>query len=218
MTITVSPLYSSEDQLSIHRALLYAEHHAGTLPTATQENYPITQDLLNTTAELLMQLPARSEVVIAAILSTLPFPDIEREFGFDIARISSAVHETRRLNHITKNHPEDLRRELHHAFLDTIKDPRAALIKLAERLIESRDLADLEPQQQNDHAEETMRVYVPLARQMNLGLIERELSAIALTILPKWDYPRAQADSIIYEQEIAAKGYHQNQLEQCLLS
>lgn len=220
MDFAIPLFYTSEDQLVIRRALHLAERkHAHQLRKSGEPYivHPVG------VAEILMDLPAKPDVVAAGLLHDVledtdtNFEDIEKEFGFDIAKIVNAVSHTKRLERITKNHPEDKRRELHHSFLDTIKDIRPAVVKLADRLHNCRTIGFLEPTKQHEIAEETLLMYVPLARQIGLPGLERELAAICLDVLPKWDYQRVQLDAVKYEREIIAKGYHQNKLDLCLL-
>lgn len=218
--LSIPSFYSAEDQLLIRRAFARAKAcHAEQL-RASGEPY-IVHPL--GVAEILMELPAKADVVAAGLLHDViedtgeSFKEIEAEFGFELAKIVNAVSHTKRLERIQKNHPEDRRRELHHTFLDTIKDIKSAIVKIADRLNNCRTLEYLPPDKQHAIAQETLEMYVPLARQVGLSLIERELAAICLDVLPKWDYQRAQGESIKYEAEIIAKGYHQNKLDQCLL-
>lgn len=208
MQLSIPPFYSTEDQLLIRRAW---QHELREQDAAIALRNELT-------AELLLQLPARAEVVAASLLadSVERFPDLEKEFGFEIARIAHAVSQSHRLGRIL--HGEDSRRrELHHEFLDTIKDPRAATIKVAERLILLRNAADWPAMEQHELAEEALKMYLPLARQLGFPELEREIAALTLDILPKWDYQRGQLDSLKYEAEILGKAYHQNKLDQILL-
>jgi len=220
MDFVIPPFYSPEDQILIRRALAHARQAHDGQERASGEPYEIHPIAV---ANILMQLPAKVEVVAAGLLhdvledSDESFKDLEKSFGFEIAKIVNAVTHTKKLTRITKDHEEEKRKDLHHQFLDTIKDPRSALVKLADRLHNTRTLEHLDRYKQMEIAEETMLMYVPLARQIGLSMIERELEAICLDILPKWDYQRAQGDSAKYEQEIIGKGYHQNKLDDCLM-
>jgi len=220
MDFIIPPFYSPEEQILIRRALAHAkEKHAGQM-RQSGENYIIHPIAV---AGVLMQLPAKAEVVATGLLhdvledSDESFKELEKIFGFEIAKLVNAVTRTKSLERLAKDHPNEKRKELHHEFLDTIKDPRSAVVKLADRLHNCRTLEHLNNYKQMEIAEETMRMYIPLARQIGLSMIERELAAICLNILPKWDYQRAQGDSIVYEQEIINKGYHQNKLDECLM-
>jgi len=174
-------------------------------------------------ADTLMQLSAKPEVIAAGLLHDVledtdeNFKILEHDFDFELAKIVNAVTQSKKMERIKKNHPAEKRRLLHHQFLDTIKDIRSALVKLADRLDNCRTLEYLPAEKQHEIAEETLKMYVPLARQAGFDLISRELESICLDILPKWDFQRAQTESLIFEQEIAEKGYHQNKLDECLI-
>lgn len=204
----------------MHKALAAAEAAHGDQKRVSGEPY-IVHPLA--VAEILMELPARVEVVCAGLLhdtledTDLTYKDLEEAWDTEIARLVNAVTKTKHLERVSKTDPDEKRKAIHHQFLDTIKDPRAALIKLADRLHNCRTIAPLTPERQHAMAEETLKMYVPLARQMGLTLWERELGLICLDVLPKWDYQAGLTASTRYEAEIASKGYHQNKLDLCLL-
>lgn len=220
MDFFIPPFYSPDEQLTIRRAWNHARAKHDGQTRASGEPY-ITHPMA--VAEILMSLPARADVVAAGLLHDVledtseSFVTLEKEFGFEIAKTVNAVTHTKRLERIGKDAADEKRRELHHAFLDTIKDIRPAVVKVADRLHNCRTLEFLDRYRQMDIAEETMRMYVPLARQIGLSNIERELAAICLEVLPKWDYQRAQIESQVYEREIIDRGYHQNKLDECLM-
>lgn len=220
MDFIIPPAYSTEDQLLIRRAYDHARKKHSAEKRESGEPYIVHPMAV---AEILMQLPAKAEVVAVGLLHDVlentdeSFAELKEVFGFEVAKLVNVVTKTKRLERIRKDHPEDERKILHHQFLDTIKDIRSAVVKVADRLHNCRTLEHLPPQKQFEIAEETVKLYVPLARQIGLSLIERELAVICLDILPKWDYQAATAESFKYEQEIVIKGYHQNKLDLCLL-
>jgi GTP pyrophosphokinase len=220
MDLSIPPLYDTEAKILIHRARAAAEKAHNGQTRVSGEPYVVHPIA---TAEILMELPARTEVVCVGLLhdvledTPVGYIELETEWGSEIARLTNAVTKTKKLERVDKNDADEKRKAVHHQFLDTIKDPRAALVKLADRLHNCRTLAPLPAERQHALAEETLKMYVPLARQMGLALWERELAMICLDVLPKWDYQAALALSTRYEAEIAGKGYHQNKLDLCLL-
>lgn len=67
------------------------------------------------------------------------------------------------------------------------RDPRVLVLKLADRLHNMRTLRFLPPKQQTLKAKETLEVFAPLAHQLGIATIRRELDDLATGVLhPGW--------------------------------
>ena len=216
----IPPFYSSDDQLIIRRAHAHATTKHQGQNRIGGDPYIVHPESV---AKVLMDLPAKAEVVAAGFLHDVledtdeTFKGMVSLFGFDIAKIVNAVTKTKKLERIKKAHPDEKRKLLHHQFLDTIKDVRAAVVKVADRLHNCRTFEVFSHEKQVEIANETIRMYIPLARQIGLNAIELELSSLCLDVLTKEEYQIAVKESSKYEDEILIKGYHQNKLDLCLL-
>jgi len=145
----------------------------------------------------------------------LKFIDLEESFSFDVAKIVNEVTMVSSLDIHPHHDKEELKRKyLHHLFLDTIKDVRAALVRLADRLHNMRTLDHLKPDRQFHNAQETLKLYVPLARQIGLSQIEQEYVQLCEKFLTKDQYKEALELSVKYEEEIIDRNYHQDKVEE----
>jgi GTP pyrophosphokinase len=83
-------------------------------------------------------------------------------------------------------HEENLRRLL----LGIAEDVRVVLVVLAERLHLMRCIKDLEPKRRAKIAQDTQRVYAPLANRLGIGQVKWELEDLALRYLDPDEYLR----------------------------
>ena len=83
-------------------------------------------------------------------------------------------------------HEENLRRLL----LGIAEDVRVVLVVLAERLHLMRSIKDLDPVRRAKIAQDTQRVYAPLANRLGIGQVKWELEDLALRYLDPDEYLR----------------------------
>lgn len=70
--------------------------------------------------------------------------------------------------------------------LSMLDDPRTVLIKLAERLIEMRQIREFEIDYQHNFAQQTLEIFAPLANRLGIGRLKWELEDLSLrTLEPK---------------------------------
>lgn len=72
--------------------------------------------------------------------------------------------------------------------LSMLDDPRTVLIKLAERLIEIRQIRDFEIDYQRYFAQQTLEIFAPLANRLGIGRLKWELEDLALRTLEPETY------------------------------
>lgn len=148
------------------------------------------------TADILGKLKMDAATVIAALLSDLPLEDdfqeqqLEADFSAEVitlvlgvARISQLSGETALGN---ERQDENLRRML----LSFSSDVRVILLVLAKRLQLMRLLSNLPEAEQTTIANETQRIYGPLANRLGIWQIKWELEDLALRYGQADDYRR----------------------------
>ncbi|QQR54438.1 bifunctional (p)ppGpp synthetase/guanosine-3',5'-bis(diphosphate) 3'-pyrophosphohydrolase [Candidatus Peregrinibacteria bacterium] len=155
-------------------------------------------------AIILAKLRADEESLIAALLHDVPedtdytFKDIETRFGRSVRNLVQAVT---KLSKVHYHHSMDARQvdSLRRVFLETAKDVRVALIKLADRLHNMRTLRYLRPDKQQRIAKETLEVFAPLANLYGIFQVRRELEDLCFKVLQPEEYGRIE--SFVMEHE-----------------
>lgn len=127
--------------------------------------------------------------IIAALLhdvvedTPVTIEEVEAEFGLEVALLVKGL---------TKVEDAELSREAlkeetyRNQILVAIKDIRVLCLKLWDRIDNLRTIDALKPQKQALIAEETRKVYIPLARHLGMGEVADELETLSLSVL----YPR----------------------------
>lgn len=104
-------------------------------------------------------------------------PSIREEFGNDIFNIVEG------LNKISQIHPKDTRLEADNykrLIISYSKDPRVAIIKIADRLETMRNLDMFGKADRERRSLETLLLYLPIAHQLGLYNIKSEMESIYL--------------------------------------
>jgi (p)ppGpp synthase/HD superfamily hydrolase len=70
------------------------------------------------------------------------------------------------------------------------EEERVIIVKLADRLHNMRTLSSMKPQKQRRIAEETLQVFVPLAKLLGMYRVKDELEALAF----RWSDPESHAE------------------------
>lgn len=127
--------------------------------------------------------------IIAALLhdvvedTPVSIEEVEQQFGTEVALLVKGL---------TKVEDSELSREAlkeetyRNQILVAIKDIRVLCLKLWDRIDNLRTIDALKPQKQALIADETRKVYIPLARHLGMGKVADELETLALSVL----YPR----------------------------
>jgi GTP pyrophosphokinase len=155
------------------------------------------------TADILFNLRMDADTLCAALLNGclerqgLSEDAIAERFGAGIARMVADLGRIGMLTGVARviaekdqhQHEENLRRLL----LGIAEDVRVVLVVLAERLQLMRMAKGLERSRQLALAEDTERVYAPLANRLGVWQIKWELEDLALRYLHPHDYKRVAA-------------------------
>ena len=146
-----------------------------------------------TVARILTDLRLDVDTLIAAMVHDVvedtqrTLGEVEQRFGRDVAHMVDGVT---KISGIRAPSREARKAETYRKLVLAIaQDPRTVLIKLADRLHNMRTIGYLDPDRQQDIAQETMDVYAPLAHRFGLAKIKWELEDRAFKVLnPKAYY------------------------------
>ncbi len=157
-------------------------------------------------AFILAELEVDETALVAALLhdtiedgkilhddEALPSPvtpeDLTQRFGAGVTALVHGVTKLRGLHHTREERQaENLRRML----IATSRDIRVILVKLADRLHNMRTLHHLSPADQQRIADETQRIFAPIAHRMGIWKIKWELEDLTLRVLDPDAYREIQ--------------------------
>ncbi|GAQ87841.1 guanosine polyphosphate pyrophosphohydrolase [Klebsormidium nitens] len=142
-------------------------------------------------AEILGQMQMDCETIIAGLLhdtvedtDAVTFESIERQFGAGVRRIVEGETKVSKLGKIQRPKegapPQDVKAEdLRSLFCTMTQEVRIIIVKLADRLHNMRTLSHMPPHKQHYIADETLRVFAPLARLLGMYRIKSELEELS---------------------------------------
>ncbi len=143
-----------------------------------------------TVADILADLGMETEVLVAAILhetegQSISLGELEKRFGRVVARLVDGVIRMEFIDNLnfysSKNQDSSTQREnLRRMLLAMVEDVRVVLIKLADRLHNMRTLGCLPIDKQQQVAQETLDIFVPLANRLGIWQIKWELEDLSL--------------------------------------
>jgi len=149
------------------------------------------------TAFILAELRFDQSTIAAALLMDLPeytaisIEDIQEQFGDKIAGLVSG---TAQLNRISGACLEDEKAEnLRRMFLAAAADVRVVFIKLADQLHKMKTIASFPEEKKRAAAEETLKIFAPLANRLGIWRIKWQLEDLAFSCLEPSQYARLQA-------------------------
>merc|ERR1740130_1545137 len=173
--------YLGHDAPQLEEALLFASSaHAGQRRKSGEPYivHPIE------TATILAELRMDTDTVIAGLLhdtvedTDVSADDIRRKFGNGVANIVEGVTDG------PKGVPDETNQCA--LLLAMSMDWRIVLVKLADRLHNMRTLGAMPREKQIRKAQETMSIFVPLARELGVSQLEEELEMrCAQTLFPQ---------------------------------
>lgn len=170
---------SAEDRARIFKAYDFAARvHAGEMRKSGDPYITHPHAIALSLARLGMDI----DTVVAGILhdtieDTAVTPEeIETEFGKDVRFLVEGVTKLSKLKYRgMERHVESLRRLL----VATAHDMRVIIIKMADRLHNMQTLSALPPDKQKRIAQETLKVYVPIAERLGMGTMKAALEDLA---------------------------------------
>ena len=138
-------------------------------------------------AEIVAEIGLDSDAIAAALLhdcledTDASFEEISRLFGETIAELVEGVTKLTRVQYSTME--EQQMENLRKMFMAMSKDIRVILIKIADRLHNTRTLQSQSPAKQISKSMETMEIYAPLAHRLGMQKIKWELEDVSLQYL-----------------------------------
>jgi GTP pyrophosphokinase len=146
-------------------------------------------------AKLVAELKLGDNSIMAAILhdvldegkKEVTLEELEKEFGVEVALLVDGVSTFRQAAHKFPMHQESV--EYFQKFLlASVDDIRVLLIRLADKVHNSRTIEALPEKQQERFAKRVLHLYSPLAEYAGLGAYKRELDDKAFAILYLQDF------------------------------
>ena len=143
-------------------------------------------------AEIVAEIGLDTDAITAALLhdcledTDASFEEISRMFGETVANLVEGVTKLTRVQYSTME--EQQMENLRKMFMAMSKDIRVILIKIADRLHNTRTLQYQTPAKQISKSMETMEVYAPLANRLGMQKIKWELEDTSLQYLDPEGY------------------------------
>ena len=155
-----------------------------------------------TVSYLLAQMGLDTTAIVAGLLhdvledTSVSAEALQDEFGPEVLRLVDGVTKLGAFKYQEKNmrNLENLQR----VFSATVEDPRVMAIKLCDRLHNMRTNIFHVPERRLRKALETLSLYVPIAKRMGLGRLQRELADLAFSYVDPENYANAQ--TVIQQQ------------------
>ena len=155
-------------------------------------------------AKIVAGLKLDTASIISALLHDIvedtdtPLEEIKEKFGEEIAFIVDGLTKISKHNFNSK---EEAEAENFRKMLVAMgKDFRVILVKLADRLHNMRTLDALRPEKQRRIANETLKIYAPIASRIGLWKIKSELEDLAFKYLYPEEYKKI-VDFIAHSKE-----------------
>ena len=143
-------------------------------------------------AEIVAEIGLDTDAITAALLhdcledTDASFEEISRLFGETVANLVEGVTKLTRVQYSTME--EQQMENLRKMFMAMSKDIRVILIKISDRLHNTRTLQYQTPAKQISKSMETMEIYAPLAHRLGMQKIKWELEDTSLQYLDPEGY------------------------------
>ncbi len=213
MRRTISRCMPGADMALIDRAVDYArEKHKDQI---RKDGSPYIIHPL-AVAEIVAEMGLDTDAILGALLhdciedTDASHDDIARLFGPTVAELVEGVTKLTRVEYSTRE--EQQMENLRKMFMAMSKDIRVILIKIADRLHNTRTMQYQSPEKQISKCQENMDIYAPLAHRLGMQKIKWELEDTSLKYLdPKgyaelMDYLNAhQAEADAFMKAIQSK-------------
>ena len=156
-------------------------------------------------AKILIELGMDSVCLVAALLhdvvedTDVELEKIRKTFGDDVAQLVDGVTKLGLIPLSTKEEQqaENVRKML----LAMAKDVRVIIIKLADRLHNTRTFDSLEESKRREKARETLEVYAPIAHRLGVRTIKEELEDNSLKYIDPVAYDEIEESLSIKREE-----------------
>lgn len=112
--------------------------------------------------------------------------ELEQKFGHEVLELVEGVTKLDKIKFVSSE--DEQAENLRKMFFAMAKDYRVIIIKLADRLHNMRTLDALKPEKQIKIANQTLKIYAPLAGRLGLSFIKCELEDLSMRYLYPDDY------------------------------
>ena len=185
----------------------YADRKAHKISCESPANPYIIHPLA--VAEIVAEIGLDTDAIVAALLhdcledTDASFDEISHMFGQTVAELVEGVTKLTRVQYSTTE--EQQMENLRKMFMAMSKDIRVILIKIADRLHNTRTLQYQTPAKQISKSMETMEIYAPLAHRLGMQKIKWELEDVSLQYLDPEGYQ--QIIDYLHENEASAQNF-----------
>ena len=184
MMLAVQRYAPNADMDLVERAYRYADEKHKNQLRKSGEPYIIHPLAV---AEIVAEMGLDTDAIAAALLhdcledTDASFEELSRMFSQTIAELVEGVTKLTRVQYSTME--EQQMENLRKMFMAMSKDIRVILIKIADRLHNTRTLQFQTPAKQISKSMETMEIYAPLAHRLGMQKIKWELEDTSLQYL-----------------------------------
>ncbi|MCQ2418849.1 MAG: bifunctional (p)ppGpp synthetase/guanosine-3',5'-bis(diphosphate) 3'-pyrophosphohydrolase [Clostridia bacterium] len=156
-------------------------------------------------AEIVAEVGLDTDAILGALLhdciedTDSTFEEIAAQFGQTVAELVEGVTKLTRVEYSTLE--EQQMENLRKMFMAMSKDIRVILIKIADRLHNTRTMEYQTPQKQISKSMETMDIYAPLAHRLGMQKIKWELEDTSLKYLEPAAYESIMRFLQVHQRE-----------------
>lgn len=189
MMQTISRHCPQADTALIDRAVAYAKNKHADQKRKDGSPYIIHPLAV---AEIVAEIGLDTDAILGAILhdciedTDSTYDEISRQFGATVASLVEGVTKLTRVEYSTLE--EQQMENLRKMFMAMNKDIRVVLIKICDRLHNTRTMEYQTPAKQISKSRETMDIYAPLAHRLGMQKIKWELEDASLKYLDPAGY------------------------------
>ena len=148
-------------------------------------------------AQIVAEIGLDTDAILAALLhdciedTDASYDDIAKQFGQTVAELVEGVTKLTRVEYSTQE--EQQVENLRKMFMAMSKDIRVILIKICDRLHNTRTMEYQTPEKQVSKSMENMDIYAPLAHRLGMQKIKWELEDTSLRYLCPVEYDQIMA-------------------------
>jgi GTP pyrophosphokinase len=174
----------------------------------------ISSEIVGILMTLNMDLPSLEVSILYPAYESgfIKLDDIREEFGPKITTLLLAVKDMEAIRSLqtltSSNATEEQVDRVRRMLLAMVKDVRAVVVKLAERIAVIRAAKDESPESRYLIAKEVSNVYAPLANRLGIGQLKWELEDLAFRFLHPDTYKEIASD--LGERRVDREKYIEN--------
>ncbi|KAF2956690.1 bifunctional (p)ppGpp synthetase/guanosine-3',5'-bis(diphosphate) 3'-pyrophosphohydrolase [Marinitoga sp. 38H-ov] len=190
-------LNTSEIEILKKAYFLAKEAHEGQMRASGEPFFEHPKEVSKILAELKMDIESISSALLHDVVEdcNVNIEVIQKEFGDDIARIVDGVTKISNLKLNEKLNKVDMKslekiETIRKMLLAMSNDIRVIIVKLSDRLHNMRTLQYVPQKKQIIKAQETLKIYAPIAHRLGIHKIKAELEDLSFMYL----YPQAYKD------------------------